>query len=117
MTLILVAVIVCVVALVFAPSRTRAPSSRHEIVEGHPRISDSEPSGFFDPDSGELLKQATPAVHQGPMPAVTQSSPPPQPQRPEIKTLAEVAEHVDGGENPRIDGAVVSLAAFFPPRR
>jgi len=24
---------------------------------------------------------------------------------------------VDGGENPRIDGAVVSLAAFFPPRR
>jgi hypothetical protein len=27
------------------------------------------------------------------MPAITQPAPPPQPQRPELKTLAEVAEH------------------------
>ena len=32
-------------------------------------------------------------LHKGPMPAVAQPSPPPQPQRPELKTLAEVAEH------------------------
>jgi hypothetical protein len=36
------------------------------------------------------MKQATLGV---PAPAVTQPSPPPQPQRPELKTLAEVAEH------------------------
>jgi len=92
MTLILVAVAICVVALVLTPSRSRAPSSRHEIVEGRAPISDSEPSGSFDPDSGELLKQATLDVHQGPMPAITEPSPP-QPQRPQLKTLAEVAEH------------------------
>ena len=93
MTLILVAIAICVVALVLNPSRSRAPSSRHEIVEGRARISDTEPSVFFDPDSGELMKQATLAVHQGPMLAITQPTPPPQPQRPELKTLAEVAEH------------------------
>jgi hypothetical protein len=83
MTFILVVVAICVVALVFTPSRSRAPSRRHEIEEGqgHARISDSEPSGFSEPDSGELMKQATLAVHQPPTPATIQPSPPPQPQR------------------------------------
>jgi hypothetical protein len=77
MTLILVAIAVCLVAFVLIPSRSRAPSSRHEI---------------GGPDSGELLKPATPAVQQEPMPAITPPAPPPQPQLPELKTLAEVAE-------------------------
>ena len=124
MTLILVAVIVCVVALVFAPSRSRAPSSRQKIVEGRPRISVSKPSGFFDPDSGELMKQATLAEHQGPMPAITLPSPPPQPQRLEPKTLEEVAEHY--GEALRGLGWIVelerdksseTLACYWPKKR
>jgi len=107
MTLILVAVAVCVVALVFIPSRARAPSSRHDIVEGRARISDPEPSGSFDPDSGQLMKQPTLAVYQEPMPAITQPSPPPQPRRPELKTLAEVAEHY--GETLKGLGWIVEL--------
>jgi hypothetical protein len=92
MTLILVVVAVCLLAFVFTPSRARAPSSRHEIVEGRARISDSEPSGSFDPDLGES-EQATVAAHQGPTPAINQPFLPPEAQRPELKTLAEVAEH------------------------
>lgn len=78
MTFILVAIAVCLVAFVLIPSRSRAPSRRLEM---------------GDPNSGEVLKQPTPVVNQGPMPVLTQPAPPPQPQSPELKTLAEVAEH------------------------
>ena len=106
MILILVAVAICVVALVFIPSRSRAPLSR-QIVGGRARNSDSEPSIISDPDSVDLMKQATLAVHQGPMPAISQPSPPPQPQRPELKTLEEVAEHY--GEALKSLGWIVEL--------
>ena len=93
MTLILVAVIVCLVALVFAPSRTRAPSSRHEILEGRLRISNSEPSGFFDPDLGRVAETSNAGCKSRADACHYAALSPSQLQRPELKTLAEVAEH------------------------